>query len=264
MSTATETGPRPPTGEGPDTPAAAVEAAPYPLSLYFHVIVVSLIGALGVLAWFAAYEVLNRLVWDNSFVTENAWTFPVVCIPFSLIVGLLVKYARAPSNLDDSLLDSLTGDVTHLRWKDLPATVATSIASLLSGAVLGPEGAIGNIAEQGRRAVLRPVPGARGPAPQARLRQRLVGLQRPAREPCLRRRARHGDRRDQAARACDLAGQPHRRRRGVRRVPARAERWVCELPPPAPGAELRRLGRDHHGAAGAGRPGAAGGRPPRS
>ena len=59
-----------------------------------------------------------------------------------------MKYARAPSNLDDSLLDSLTGDVTHLRWKDLPATVATSIASLLSGAVLGPEGAIGNIASK--------------------------------------------------------------------------------------------------------------------
>ena len=70
------------------------------------------------------------------------------CLPFSLLVGLLVKYAKAPSNLDDSLLDSLTGDVTHLRWRDLPATVATSIASLFSGAVLGPEGAIGNIASK--------------------------------------------------------------------------------------------------------------------
>ena len=148
MSAATETEEHPPAGGGPETPAAAVEAAPYPPSLYFHVIVVSLVGAFGVLAWFAAYEVLNRLVWDNSFVAENAWMFPVVCVPFSLIVGLLVKYAKAPSNLDDSLLDSLTGDVTHLRWKDLPATVATSIASLLSGAVLGPEGAIGNIASK--------------------------------------------------------------------------------------------------------------------
>jgi H+/Cl- antiporter ClcA len=74
--------------------------------------------------------------------------FPVICLPFSLLVGLLVKYAHAPSNLDGSILDSLTGDVMHLRWRDLPATVATSMASLFSGAVLGPEGAIGNIASK--------------------------------------------------------------------------------------------------------------------
>jgi H+/Cl- antiporter ClcA len=147
MSTTAETEQRRPP-DGGETPAAAGEAAPYPRGLYLHAIVVSLIGALGVLAWFVAYEVLNELVWDNSSVTENAWLFPVICIPCSLVVGLLVRYARAPSNLDDSLLDSLTGDVAHLRWRDLPATVATSIASLLSGAVLGPEGAIGNIASK--------------------------------------------------------------------------------------------------------------------
>ncbi len=74
--------------------------------------------------------------------------FPVICLPFSLLVGLLVKYAKAPSNLDGSILDSLTGDVGNLKWKDLPAMVATSLASLFSGAVLGPEGAIGNIASK--------------------------------------------------------------------------------------------------------------------
>ena len=74
--------------------------------------------------------------------------FPVICLPFSLLVGLLVKYAKAPSNLDGSILDSLTGDVSNLKWRDLPAMVATSLASLFSGAVLGPEGAIGNIASK--------------------------------------------------------------------------------------------------------------------
>jgi len=59
---------------------------------------------------------------------------------------VLVKYAKAPGNLDGSMLDSLTGNVTHLTWKDRPATVGQSPASLFSGAVLGPEGAIGNIA----------------------------------------------------------------------------------------------------------------------
>jgi H+/Cl- antiporter ClcA len=128
-----------PSGAGP---AEGVD----PWGLYFHVIIVSFIGGLLVLGWFVLYEALNKLIWENGFVTDHAWMFPVICLPFSLLVGLLVKYAKAPSNLDGSMLDSLTGDVMHLKWRDLPQTVATSLASLFSGAVLGPEGAIGNIA----------------------------------------------------------------------------------------------------------------------
>jgi H+/Cl- antiporter ClcA len=127
-------------------PTPAVDA--YPWGLYLHVIVVSLVGGVVVLGWFVLYEVLNKLIWDNGYVAGHAWMFPVICLPFSLVVGLLVKYARAPSNLDGSILDSLTGDVLHLKWRDLPQTIATSLASLFSGAVLGPEGAIGNIASK--------------------------------------------------------------------------------------------------------------------
>ena len=76
MSTATETRPRPPAGEDRTPPRRLWRPSPYPLSLYFHVIVVSLIGALGVLAWFAAYEVLNRLVWDNSLRQRERLDFP--------------------------------------------------------------------------------------------------------------------------------------------------------------------------------------------
>ena len=108
----------------------------------------SLIGGFAVMGWFVLYDWLNKLIWDNSYVTAHAWMFAVICLPFSLLVGLLVKYAKAPSNLDGSMLESLTGDVMALRWKDLPVTVATSLASLFSGAVLGPEGAIGNIASK--------------------------------------------------------------------------------------------------------------------
>ena len=129
-------------------PAAATATAPYPRGLYLHVIVVSLIGGFAVMGWFVVYEWLNKLIWDNELRHRHAWMFAVICLPFSLLVGLLVKYAKAPSNLDGSILDSLTGDVSHLKWKDLPATVATSLASLFSGAVLGPEGAIGNIASK--------------------------------------------------------------------------------------------------------------------
>lgn len=132
-------------------PQKAETTAPeshYPRGLYVHVIVVSLIGGFAVMGWFVLYDWLNKLIWDNSYVTAHAWMFAAICLPFSLLVGLLVKYAKAPSNLDGSMLDSLTGDVMALKWKDLPATVATSLASLFSGAVLGPEGAIGNIASK--------------------------------------------------------------------------------------------------------------------
>jgi H+/Cl- antiporter ClcA len=128
--------------------AEETSASRYPRGLYLHVLVVSLIGGFAVMAWFIVYEELNKLIWDNGFVAGHAWMFPVVCLPFSLLVGLLVKYGKAPSNLDGSILDSLTGDVTHLNWRDLPVTVAQSLASLLSGAVLGPEGAIGNLASK--------------------------------------------------------------------------------------------------------------------
>ena len=116
--------------------------------LYVHVILVSLIAAVVVALWFILFEQVNKLIWDGSFVADHSWMFPVICLPLALVVGLLVKYAKAPSNLDGSMLDSLTGDVDHIKWKLLPVTVATSLASLWSGAVLGPEGAIGNIASR--------------------------------------------------------------------------------------------------------------------
>ena len=138
----------PPQTASPQTPAASPAEPADPRGIYLHVVVASLIGGFGVMAWFVVYEGLNKLIWENGFVTGHAWMFPLICLPFSLLVGLLVKYAKAPSNLDGSILDSLTGDVTHLTWKDLPATIAQSLASLFSGAVLGPEGAIGNIASK--------------------------------------------------------------------------------------------------------------------
>ena len=76
----------------------------------------------------------------------NRWMFPVICLPFSLLVGLLVKYRHAPTTLDRSMLDSLSGDMSKIDWRTLPITVVMAWASLLSGAVLGPEGGIGGIA----------------------------------------------------------------------------------------------------------------------
>ena len=113
-----------------------------------HVVVVALISAVAVLAWLVVFTLGTRLLWENEFVLANRWMFPVICLPFSLLVGLLVKYRSAPTTLDESMLDSLTGDVADIRWRTLPVNVVMAWASLFSGAVLGPEGGIGGIASK--------------------------------------------------------------------------------------------------------------------
>ena len=115
---------------------------------YVHVVAVAIFGAVGVLAWLVTYEAMNAVLWENDFVESNRWLFPVICLPFSLLVGMLVKYRSAPTNLDESMLDSLTGDVSKIDWRSLPLNIVMAWASLLSGAVLGPEGGIGGIASK--------------------------------------------------------------------------------------------------------------------
>jgi H+/Cl- antiporter ClcA len=112
------------------------------------VAIVAAFGAVAVLVWLLLYEAANRILWENEFVTANPWVFPLICMPFSLVVGLLVKYRHAPTNLDESLMDSLAGDPARIDWRTLPVNVLMAWTSLLSGAVLGPEGGIGGIASK--------------------------------------------------------------------------------------------------------------------
>ena len=108
----------------------------------------AVIGASAVLAWLIFFETVNKLIWENAFVVANPWMFPVICLPFSLVVGLLVKYRHAPTNLDGSMLDSLAGDVSKIDWRRLPIAIVMPLVSLFSGAVIGPEGGIGGIASR--------------------------------------------------------------------------------------------------------------------
>lgn len=109
---------------------------------YFNVIVVSTLSAIFVAIWLFSYEYLNNIIWNNQFVQSNRWFFFVLALFFSLVVGLSIKYLQAPTCLDGSLLDSMSGG-NKTNYKLLPSTVLISLASLLSGAVVGPEGAIG-------------------------------------------------------------------------------------------------------------------------
>jgi H+/Cl- antiporter ClcA len=136
------------TGAGVEREVGEPVTAARPVHPYVHVVIVALIGAVGVLAWLLVFEAVSKLLWENEFVLANPWMFPVICLPFSLLVGLLVKYRRAPTNLDESLLDSLAGDVSKIDWRTLPINILMAWASLFSGAVLGPEGGIGGIASK--------------------------------------------------------------------------------------------------------------------
>lgn len=139
--------PAPASGRPADggTPTSEPELGVAP---YVHVVAVSIVGAVSVLAWLAVFVLGSKLLWENEFVKANPWMFPVICLPFSLVVGLLVKYRDAPTTLNESLLTSLSGDVAQIKPRTLPINVLMAWASLFSGAVLGPEGGIGGIASK--------------------------------------------------------------------------------------------------------------------
>ena len=135
------------TGSGrPDEELEVVGGRRY--HVYLHVIVVAIVGGLAVLAWLLAYNLGNKLLWQNEFVVANPWIFPAICLPFSLAVGLLARYRDAPNNINGSAMDSLFADPSAIDWRRLPVAIVTPLVSLFSGAVLGPEGGIGGIAAQ--------------------------------------------------------------------------------------------------------------------
>jgi H+/Cl- antiporter ClcA len=131
-------------GAGSDAQEPEVTPA-QPVHPYLHVVVIAVIAAVAVIAWLWVYDTGIELLWQNDLITQNSWLAIPIALAFSLVVGLLVKLKNAPTSLDESLLDSLSGDTSHIRWRDLPVNVLTAWASLFSGAVLGPEGGIGGI-----------------------------------------------------------------------------------------------------------------------
>jgi H+/Cl- antiporter ClcA len=133
----------------PQEPASPeTTGAVYEPLLYVHVIVVAAITGIVLLLWLVVFYAGLKLLWENDFVSANRWMFPVICLPFSLLVGLLVKYLKAPTSMSESLTDSLAGDTSRVDWRRFPVSVAQALASLFSGAALGPEGGLGLLASQ--------------------------------------------------------------------------------------------------------------------
>ncbi len=131
-------------GAGQETQEPAVTPS-QPVHPYLHVVAIAGIAAVAVIAWLWIYDTGTALLWQNHLIAQNSWLAIPIALAFSLVVGLLVKHRHAPTSLDESLLDSLSGDTSHIRWRELPVNVLAAWASLFSGAVLGPEGGIGGI-----------------------------------------------------------------------------------------------------------------------
>lgn len=135
-----------PADEAPASVDVTTSPRDDPPRFYGHVIVVALASGFFAFIWFFVYSVLDSIVWDNEYINSYWWLPPLIIMSLSLAVGLAVRNLRAPTSMDGSLLDEMTGDPTNIKWRLLPATVLQSLVSLLAGAVVGPEGALGRFA----------------------------------------------------------------------------------------------------------------------
>ena len=96
--------------------------------------------------WLGAYEFLNNAIWSNTFVTSHSWTIIVGVLFFSLLVGLAQKYLRAPTVIHGGAMESMKGGGHEKTdYTTFPGALLSSFCSLLSGASVGPEGALGSL-----------------------------------------------------------------------------------------------------------------------
>jgi len=92
------------------------------------------------------YTQINSLIWENDFVAANRWTIPAGAIFFSLLVGLAIKYFRAPNLIEGKgAIESLKDD-DFSGYKTFWGALFSSFFSLFSGSSVGPEGSISFLA----------------------------------------------------------------------------------------------------------------------
>ncbi|MEN6519019.1 MAG: chloride channel protein [Methanospirillum sp.] len=113
---------------------------PARLGAVLLIAVVAIVFAIGfLLLW--AY--LDRLIWSDPILSAGPWAMPALVLFFSLVVGLSRKYLHAPSVIHGGFVEAVRGDADPPDYRSFPGAFVSSLASLLSGAVIGPEGALG-------------------------------------------------------------------------------------------------------------------------
>ena len=113
-----------------------------------RVILLALVAIVFTALWLGAYGWLNNAIWNNGFVTSNKWTIPVGVLFFSLLVVLVQKYLRAPTVINGGAMASMKGGGNEKTdYTTFPGALLSSFFSLLSGASVGPEGALGALVQ---------------------------------------------------------------------------------------------------------------------
>jgi len=105
------------------------------------VVFIGFVAILFTIIWLSVWLYLQDIIWSNDFVINNRWMIPLLVILFSLMVGLCVKYLRAPTVIKGSMSESLEEEQTD--YRTFLGTLLSSFFSLLSGATVGPEGPLG-------------------------------------------------------------------------------------------------------------------------
>jgi len=109
----------------------------------WQIAVTALIAIAFTAVWLGLYDLMNKVIWENDFVAQNRWTLPVLVLFFSLLVGLAQKYLGAPNVIHGGAAESITGEDEKPSARiPLLGTLLSSYGSLLSGASIGPEGAL--------------------------------------------------------------------------------------------------------------------------
>ncbi len=107
------------------------------------VVLIALIAIVFSLAFLLLNGYLEHAIWNENVLSENRWLIPVLVVLFSLVVGLSRRYLRAPSAIDAGFVEMVRGDAETPDYHRFPGAFVSSLASLLSGASIGPEGVLG-------------------------------------------------------------------------------------------------------------------------
>jgi H+/Cl- antiporter ClcA len=109
---------------------------------WWAIILIALIAIAFTALWLGAFNWLNSALWSNGFIAHNRWTIPVGVIVISLLVGLTQQYLRAPTVIHGGFVEAIQGKTGPNDPATFPGTLLSSLLSLVSGASVGPEGAI--------------------------------------------------------------------------------------------------------------------------
>lgn len=108
----------------------------------WQIVLIATVAIVFTTIFLEGYLVVNGIIWENGFVKTNRWIIPVIVVFFSFLVGVCLKYFKAPDVIHGNLTDSMKGEEAHSDYRIFPGTLLSAFFSLVSGVSVGPEGPI--------------------------------------------------------------------------------------------------------------------------